>query len=385
MSSESNSPSHEALKALREALQFSPQKYSVHVFNILAILFKHGFARGSGKGIPRSAGDRAKKSIPDARIGSRFSQQNKDNHAFALFETLTKTSDAPPRAFLLHAKLLFKTGEVEQSIFQYRRAIELDASLKNDAEFAERFGIGSDSDEDEIVEGKVRSAWEPEPARRAKKLSVRRLLSKTSAEWRQVKEEIRMKIIHPLTHADLYKSYGKSIGGGILLYGPPGCGKTYLARATAGEIKSNFLAIGINDMLEMWIGSSERNLHDVFENARAHKPCVLFFDEVDALGASRSDMKQHAGRQLTVNQFLSEMDGVNTSNDGVLILAATNAPWHFDSAFRRPGRFDRILFVPPPDAAARASILRLLAMENRWKTLTTITPQKRPRTFPARI
>jgi SpoVK/Ycf46/Vps4 family AAA+-type ATPase len=85
---------------------------------------------------------------------------------------------------------------------------------------------------------------------------------------------------------------------------------------------------------------------------------VLFFDEVDALGASRSDMRQHAGRQL-INQFLAEMDGVQSSNEGVLILAATNAPWHLDSAFRRPGRFDRILFVPPPDGAARASILRL--------------------------
>ena len=116
--------------------------------------------------------------------------------------------------------------------------------------------------------------------------------------------------------------------------------------------------MGINDVLDMWIGNSERNLHSLFERARENKPCVLFFDEVDALGASRSDMRQHAGRQL-INQFLAEMDGVKSSNDGVLILAATNAPWHLDSAFRRPGRFDRVLFVPPPDAAARAGILRL--------------------------
>ena len=174
----------------------------------------------------------------------------------------------------------------------------------------------------------------------------------------KVKEEIRLKIIHPLTHADLYQAYGKPIGGGILMYGPPGCGKTYLARATAGEIKAAFISVGINDVLDMWIGNSERNLHSLFEQARNNKPCVLFFDEVDALGASRSDMRQHAGRQL-INQFLSEMDGVKSSNDGVLILAATNAPWHLDSAFRRPGRFDRVLFVPPPDAVARASILRL--------------------------
>jgi SpoVK/Ycf46/Vps4 family AAA+-type ATPase len=109
----------------------------------------------------------------------------------------------------------------------------------------------------------------------------------------------------------------------------------------------------------MWIGNSERNLHELFEQARQNAPCVLFFDEVDALGASRSDMRQHAGRQL-INQFLAEMDGVKSSNEGVLILAATNAPWHLDSAFRRPGRFDRILFVPPPDTDARAGILRLL-------------------------
>jgi transitional endoplasmic reticulum ATPase len=116
--------------------------------------------------------------------------------------------------------------------------------------------------------------------------------------------------------------------------------------------------VGINDVLDMWIGNSERNLHALFEQARRNKPCVLFFDEVDALGASRTDMRHHAGRQL-INQFLAEMDGVKSSNEGVLILAATNAPWHLDSAFRRPGRFDRVLFVPPPDAAARASVLRL--------------------------
>jgi SpoVK/Ycf46/Vps4 family AAA+-type ATPase len=108
----------------------------------------------------------------------------------------------------------------------------------------------------------------------------------------------------------------------------------------------------------MWMGNSERNLHDLFEQARKNRPCVLFFDEVDALGASRSDMRQNSGRHL-VNQFLSEMDGIDLSNEGVLILGATNAPWHVDSAFRRPGRFDRVLFVPPPDQIAREEVLQL--------------------------
>src|SRR5436853_1488758 len=152
------------------------------------------------------------------------------------------------------------------------------------------------------------------------------------------------------------------------MYGPPGCGKTHLDRATAGEVKAGFLAVGINDILDMWLGQSEKNLHELFEQARRNRPCVLFFDEVDALAASRSDMRQGAGRHI-INQFLSELDGVQSSNDGVLILAATNAPWHLDPAFRRPGRFDRILFVPPPDAAARAAILRI---QCRGKPVETI-------------
>jgi SpoVK/Ycf46/Vps4 family AAA+-type ATPase len=112
----------------------------------------------------------------------------------------------------------------------------------------------------------------------------------------------------------------------------------------------------------MWIGNSEKNLHEVFELARRNAPCVLFFDEVDAIGASRSDLKQSAMRHV-INQFLSELDGVNNSNEGVLILAATNAPWSVDAAFRRPGRFDRIIFVEPPDLQAREEILRSILEE----------------------
>jgi AAA+ superfamily predicted ATPase len=173
-----------------------------------------------------------------------------------------------------------------------------------------------------------------------------------------VKEEIRLKIIHPLAHPELYAAYGKQAGGAVLLFGPPGCGKTHVARATAGEVDATFLEVGISDVLDMWVGNSEKNLHALFEQARGSTPCVLFFDEVDALAAKRRDLVASGGRQL-VNQFLAELDGVVSSNAGVLVVAATNAPWHLDDAFRRPGRFDRLLFVPPPDESARASILQL--------------------------
>lgn len=176
---------------------------------------------------------------------------------------------------------------------------------------------------------------------------------------KNVKNEISLKIIQPLKNPDLYKAFGKKAGGGILLYGPPGCGKTFIAKATAGEIDAKFISIGLHDILDMWIGNSEKNLHQVFEVARANKPCVLFFDEVDAIGSSRADLKQSAMRHL-INQFLAELDGVDADNEGILILAATNAPWSVDGAFRRPGRFDRIIFVAPPDEEARVDILQQL-------------------------
>jgi transitional endoplasmic reticulum ATPase len=174
----------------------------------------------------------------------------------------------------------------------------------------------------------------------------------------ELKEEIRMKIIVPFQRPDLFRQYGKRIGGGVLTYGPPGCGKTMLARATAGECEAVFMNVTIDSILDMYYGESERKLAEVFQTARSRTPAVLFFDEVEAIGASRQQIRHSPGKSL-VNQLLAEMDGVSSKNDNVLIMAATNAPWHVDAALRRPGRFDRVLFVPPPDEAARLEILRL--------------------------
>ncbi len=174
----------------------------------------------------------------------------------------------------------------------------------------------------------------------------------------EVKEDIRRRILHPLQHPELYKQYGRHAGGGILLYGPPGCGKSLLAKAIAGEISARWMEVGIHEILDMWMGNSEKNLHALFRKAREQAPTVLYFDEIDALAADRHDMRGAAGR-TTINQFLSELDGSTASNEGVLVFGATNSPWHLDPAFRRPGRFDRILFAPPPDEAGREAILRI--------------------------
>lgn len=345
------------VQALRDALRVSPDNLPLrqHLAETLAALGRLDGAEQEYRQALAQAGDNDALKVGLANV---FYQQGKNSQALVVVEALLKQAQVPPRAYLLHARLLVRAGEVERAVRQYREAIDADPSLA-DADFAESLGIDADPDNSEVVEGRLRATAEDAPSLPDGRIEKPRLTFQDVGGMEALKEEIRLKIIHPLTHAELYRAYGKPIGGGILLYGPPGCGKTYLARATAGEVRANFLAVGINDILDMWIGSSERNLHELFEQARGHRPCVLFFDEVDALAASRTDLRQSHGR-IVINQFLSELDGVQSSNEGVLILAATNAPWHLDPAFRRPGRFDRILFVPPPDHDARASILRIL-------------------------
>jgi SpoVK/Ycf46/Vps4 family AAA+-type ATPase len=173
-----------------------------------------------------------------------------------------------------------------------------------------------------------------------------------------VKRQIELSLLGPIRNPELMKAFKVSARGGLLLYGPPGCGKTYIAKAISGELGANFYQVGIADVLHHWFGESERSIRSVFDNARRNAPCVLFFDELDALGHRRSALSGSSGMRPVVNTLLEEMDSATSTNDGVYVLGATNAPWDVDPALRRPGRFDRMIFVGLPDADARTGIMR---------------------------
>ena len=344
-------PTDDPLAPLREALSISPTNVPLrlHLADSLVAGRIEDAEALLKDGLTRTPNDQRLK-LALARV---YLKLGKYSAGVVVCEELTR-ADGPAEAFTLLARLLLRCGDPDRAASIYNEGLELDPSVADPELAAQLETEVEEEDADHGGRVPAQAVAEEAPA----EVERPRIKFADVGGMENVKEEIRLKIIYPLTHADLYKAYGKAVGGGLLVYGPPGCGKTHLARATAGEVKAGFIAVGLHDILNMWVGNTEKNLHKVFDQARRNRPCVLFFDEVDAIAASRADFKTSTARPV-INQFLSELDGVQASNEGVLILAATNAPWHMDTAFRRPGRFDRVVFVPPPDVAARAAILRL--------------------------
>lgn len=173
-----------------------------------------------------------------------------------------------------------------------------------------------------------------------------------------VKQHLDSTFLAPLRNPEMAAAFGQKPGGSLLMYGPPGCGKTYVAKAIAGDLGASFIHVTLADLLSKWLGDSEKAIQSVFKDARAAAPCVIFFDEFDALGGRRTSSSGSQAMRTIVTQLLEELDGVTSENEGVYFLAATNRPWDIDPALRRPGRIDKTVLVLPPDAVARAAILQ---------------------------
>lgn len=309
----------------------------------------------------------------DAALGgSRCSLALGDHDA--AFDKADAVLDRNPhnaRALIARARARHARLETKTALADYDRAVSLDASLADvqlrdvfvrdatDPRARFRVVTGGTAAGDPVAQPPGGASASGNVANEA---APDRVTFADVGGLDELKEKIRMRIVYPFSNPEVFKAFGKRMSGGFLFYGPPGCGKTFLARATAGECRAHFINVGLHEVLDMWLGNSERALHAVFEDARRRAPSVLFFDEVDALSLQRHKLQTASMRGVTT-QFLAEMDGFQSHNDRVLVIAATNTPWDVDPAFRRPGRFSQVLFVPPPDRAARGQILKLKSLD----------------------
>jgi transitional endoplasmic reticulum ATPase len=285
---------------------------------------------------------------------------------FELAERLARASELPEdRA--LRARALHALDREQEAVALYRQAIAQDPAIRNrDLErlLGVRPGTTVNAPAKVIsLTSYSRRENRPEPERRD--LPADAFLedfddaSVTFADVMgldDIKAEIRRRIVLPYLKPSLFERFKQKAGGNLLLYGPPGCGKTLIARATAGESDARFLSINPEDIIDRYIGEAEKRLRALFDEARSDTPAILFFDDFDVLAFRRAGLPPEAAPGL-VAALSSELDGTQRNNAGVLIVVATNAPWIIDQALFRAGRFQRVLFVPPPNPEARKKIL----------------------------
>lgn len=169
----------------------------------------------------------------------------------------------------------------------------------------------------------------------------------------------KINILGPIHQPKLAKKYNKRFGGGIMMYGPPGCGKTYFVSALAGQGKINLIKVKISSIMDLWVGNTEKNIEKLFREARKKKPCIVFVDEIDGLGGKRYGGPGNKYSDQAVNQFLMEVSELEEKKSEILVIGATNTPWNVDDALKRSGRFGKSIYVPEPDEEARKALFKM--------------------------
>ncbi|MBU0585973.1 ATP-binding protein [Candidatus Micrarchaeota archaeon] len=283
--------------------------------------------------------------------GLSYASLEEYDKAVADFSKVIELKEDFSEAWHLRGLAYEYSGDLENAIKDYEKALELNPGFSE-----------AKSHLDAVKTKKQQAGGEGEgKGADIRMLQKPKMSFEDVAGMKKMKEEIREAIVYPMINPELARKYGKLGGGGILMYGPPGCGKTYIVKAAAGECAANFINAKLSDLLDMYVGNTEKNIHKVFELARKNSPCVLFFDEVDAIGGRRDQQEGAQYMKMAVNQLLYEMDGVEAANQNVLVIAATNAPWDVDPALRRSGRFGKAIYVPEPDFTSRIEIIKMHA------------------------
>jgi AAA+ superfamily predicted ATPase len=286
---------------------------------------------------------------------------------FELAERLARESEQPEDRAMC-ARALHGLGRDQEAVALYRQAVAQDPAMRN--RDLERF-LGIRPGTAFSQPAKIISLTNYSARRENKHLHERLdLVPDTLLEdlddaavtfgdvagLDDVKNEIRRRIVLPYLKPTLFERYRQKPGGSLLLYGPPGCGKTLIARATAGESDARFLSVSPEEIIDKYAGDAEKRLRVFFDEARAEPPAILFFDDFELLAYKRGTSPDEAAPAL-IAAFLSELDSTLRDNSGVLVIASTNAPWTIDPALLRSGRFQRTIYIPPPPLEARAKIL----------------------------
>lgn len=171
-----------------------------------------------------------------------------------------------------------------------------------------------------------------------------------------VKEMINQMIVYPFKYKTIYKAFKRDLGGGILLYGAPGTGKTMIAKAIANEIDAKFFSIKCSDIVSKWYGESERKIRELFEEAKKYERSIIFFDEFDSLGTNRDQSTSHSAN-MVVSELLSQIDGFESKSNTILLIASTNKPWNIDSALLRSGRLNKKVYIGLPNQISRQNLI----------------------------
>ena len=272
---------------------------------------------------------------------SIFLKKAEEYISFAAEKEKNKQYDGARNYYLMASKTLFEVAKRSSDELKRRRMEKADKLIER-ANNLPKAIREKDEKEDKVIQ----------------------ILEKPSITFQdvaglnEVKDKIKDLIITPFLYPDVAKKWKVRTGGGVLLYGPPGTGKTLLAKAVAGELDADFFYIKASDIMSKWVGESEKKVAELFSKARESSKAVIFIDEIDALIPKRTGQSSTVMVRV-VPQFLSEMDGIDSKNDKILLMAATNVPWNLDPAVLRPGRFDFKCYIQLPDFEARKKIIEL--------------------------
>ncbi|MGC8644808.1 MAG: AAA family ATPase [Thermoplasmata archaeon] len=280
------------------------------------------------------------------KLGKAYHESGDFENAIFYYSTALDLDSTNVQYLLDRAIAFMSYGKEEDAYIDLRKILNLDPENPIAREILSE-SVGTRLTEDDINRGLTKFRF----------TKVKGVNLSMVAGLENLKRELVEKIIYPLQYRELSSKYKVSAGGGIFLYGPPGCGKTFIIKALAGETGLNLLDVRIPEVLDKWSGNAERNIHNLFELARRNAPAIIFIDEVDALGGKREE-SVYSGSRLSVNTLLMEMDSISSRNENVLIVGATNAPWLLDPAAIRSGRFSSFIYVPPPDRKLRMELFK---------------------------